>query len=200
MKKNRLTTRILGIVLLTLIIGSGDILAQRLQRNLNNQRYDGRLHQNGVQGRFNNGYAGQGRMLNQDFGQRGGLFGLDLTEAQIEKIRVLRTNNLKESLPYQNQLQEKRARLQTLTTAEKVNENEVNKVIDEITSLNAKQSKLRVSHQQEIRSLLTDEQRVIYDSSRNRMGRGQFARGGNRGGNRRGGGRAMGSGLGFRAR
>ena len=197
MKNTNIKLKVLGIVLLTVIFASADLMAQRMQRNLNNQRYDGtRLHQNGVQGRFNNNNSGQRRMLNQDFGQRGGMFGLDLSEEQIGKMKELRTSNLKEMLPFRNEMQEKRARLRTLTTAEKVNENDVNKLIDEITNLTSKQMKLRVAHQQEIRAMLTDEQRVIFDTSRNRMGKGQFARGGNR----RGGGRAMGSGPGFRAR
>jgi Spy/CpxP family protein refolding chaperone len=197
MKNTKFKAKVIGIILLTVMFASSDLIAQRMQRNLNNQGYDGtRLHQNGVQGRFNNNNLGQRRMLNQDFDQRGGMFGLDLTEEQIGKMKELRTSNLKEMLPFKNEMQEKRARLRTLTTAENVNEKEVNKTIDEITSLTSKQMKLREAHQQEIRAMLTDEQRVIFDTSKNRMGKGQFARGGNR----RGGGRNMGSGPGFRAR
>ena len=87
-----------------------------------------------------------------------------LSEEQQEQIKTLRTEHMKAVQPLRNQLGEKKARLRTLTTADKVNMTEVNKVIDEIGMLQTKMMKLKVQHQQSIRGLLTDEQRVFFDS------------------------------------
>ncbi len=182
MKNSINKSRIIGLVLLIAVFASSDILAQRMQRNLNND--DFRLHQNYNQGRMLNQNLGQGRINNQNFGQRG-FFGLDLTVEQQTKVKELQTQNLKQMQPLQNLMQEKRAHMRTLTTAENFNQKEVDKVIDEITDLTAKQLKLRTAHQQAFRSLLTDDQKVIFDSS-SRNGNRQFsqrnARSGNRGG------------------
>lgn len=88
----------------------------------------------------------------------------DLTDEQKEKIEVLSTDHMQEMLELKNEINEKHARLQTLTTAEKVNMSEVNKVIDSIGALQTKIMKMQVKHRQEIRELLTDKQRVIFDA------------------------------------
>lgn len=186
MKRINFKIKVFATILLLVIFASSDILAQRGQRFDRNQNNNGaRLHQN----------MPQGRMANQDLGSRGGMFGLDLTEDQVKQMNELRTKNLKEMLPIRNEMQEKRAHLRTLTTAENVNDKELNQTIDELTVLISKQMKMRVAHHQEIRSMLTDDQRVIFDSRSGRMGNRQFSKG-----NRRGGGRAMSFGPGFRAR
>lgn len=156
MKNSINKSKIIGLVILIAVFASSDIFAQRMQRNQKNDNTM-RLHQNDR----------QGRMVNQKRGQRAqrGMLGLDLTEEQQTKLKELRTANLKQMQPLQNLMQEKRARMRTLTTAEKFNQKEVDKLIDEITDLTSKQMKLRVAHQQECRSLLTEEQRVIFDSS-----------------------------------
>jgi Spy/CpxP family protein refolding chaperone len=87
----------------------------------------------------------------------------DMTEQQKEQVEQLRTEHLKVMLSLQNQLQEKMAQLRTLSTAEKVNMNDINKKIEEIGQLKIKLMKERVAHRQDIRKLLTEEQRVIFD-------------------------------------
>lgn len=87
----------------------------------------------------------------------------DMTEQQKEQMEQLRTEHLKVMLPLKNQLQEKMARLRTLSTAEKVNMNDINKKIDEIGELKIKLMKERATHRQDIRKLLTEEQRVMFD-------------------------------------
>ncbi len=99
----------------------------------------------------------------------------DLTEEQKDKIKSLHVDHMKSILPLENQLDEKKARLKSLTTAENVNLEKVDEVIDEITSIDNKIMKSRVRHGQDIRNILTEEQRIIFNSKHhkgiNRPGR-----------------------------
>ncbi|MCF8297230.1 MAG: Spy/CpxP family protein refolding chaperone [Saprospiraceae bacterium] len=106
----------------------------------------------------------------------------DLTEEQQKKIKELRLKQMKAILPLKNEITEKQAHLKTLTTKEKVDMNAVNTTIDEITVVKAKMMKLKAAHQQEIRNLLTEEQRLIFDTRPARFGKGQgFGHGQGRG-------------------
>ncbi|MCD6116042.1 periplasmic heavy metal sensor [bacterium] len=96
----------------------------------------------------------------------------NLTEDQQKKIETLRTKFMKDGLNIRNQIAEKRARLNTLRTADKLNTSEINKVIEDIGSLRTRMMKMGESHRQEVRALLTEEQRVVFDSMHNRMGKG----------------------------
>jgi Spy/CpxP family protein refolding chaperone len=87
-----------------------------------------------------------------------------LSEEQQEQIKTLRTEHMKAMQPLRNQLGEKKARLRTLTTADKVNMAEVNKVIDDIGKMQTQLMKRKEQRRQEIRKLLNDEQRVIFDA------------------------------------
>ena len=87
-----------------------------------------------------------------------------LTEEQREKITGLRTAMQKETLPLKNELREKRARLKTLSTAEKANMNDINRTIDEIGNLQARMMKVRAAHHQKVRAELNEEQRLFFDT------------------------------------
>jgi len=173
MKTINVKTRIYGLIILAAIFTSSNIYAQRMQRLDGNQKANAmRMHQN----------PGQG-MGNQNMGQKGmGMMGLNLSEEQVGKMEEFRTNHLKEMLPIKNEMQEKRANLRTLTTAENVNQKEIDKVVDEIANLTSKQMKLQIAHQQQMRALLTEDQRVLFDSRAGRQGNRQFARGNSRAG------------------
>jgi len=111
---------------------------------------------------------GEGR---QGFGP--GPFNLPgLTEDQKEQIETLRAENLKIMLPLRNTLQEKKARLMTLQSAEKADMKAINGLIDEISTIKTQMAKQRATHHQQIRSVLSDEQRVVFDSRPRGMGRG----------------------------
>ncbi|PKP33700.1 MAG: hypothetical protein CVU00_10240 [Bacteroidetes bacterium HGW-Bacteroidetes-17] len=168
MKTINVKTRIYGLIILAAIFMSGNVYAQRMQRLDGNQRVNAlRLHQN----------PGQG-MGNQNIEQRGmGMMGLNLSEEQVGKMKEFRTSHLKEMLPIRNEMQEKRAHLRTLTTAENLNQKEIDKVVDEIANLTSKQMKLKIAHQQQTRTLLTEDQRVLFDSRTGGQGKRQFARG-----------------------
>lgn len=87
-----------------------------------------------------------------------------LTEEQKTKMKDLRVAHMKEVTPIKNLLAEKKARLNTLTSAEKSDMNEINKTIDEIAKLKADMMKMRINHQMKVKALLTDEQKVFFNA------------------------------------
>lgn len=89
---------------------------------------------------------------------------LGLNEEQKTEIEKIHTENMKESLQIRNQIGEKEAQLRTLETAEKADMGKINKVIDEIGSLKTKMKKMHAQAKQNVRALLTDEQRVKFDT------------------------------------
>ncbi len=90
--------------------------------------------------------------------------GVNLNDGQREEIRKIRLEQLKESTQTSSLLKEKRARLETLQTADKPDTKEINKVIDEIALMQAKEMKAQAAVRQKIRSLLTEEQRTLFDA------------------------------------
>lgn len=88
----------------------------------------------------------------------------DLTEKQKEKIKELRVEHMQELQQLRNQLGEKKARLRTLSTDVKVDMDEINRVIEDVGEMRTEMMKMRAQHRQDIRELLTDEQRVIFDA------------------------------------
>lgn len=88
----------------------------------------------------------------------------NLTDAQKKQMTELRTKHMEAMLPIKNQLNEKKAHLQTLLTAPTVDNKEVDKVVNEISALQSSSLKEKINHQQQVRAILTPEQRVIFDS------------------------------------
>ena len=105
----------------------------------------------------------------------------NLTDEQKEKMQQLRTENMKIMLEKRNLVHEKMAKLQTLQTADKADMKAINALIDEIAVVKADMAKQHAAHRQQIRNLLTDEQRVIFDSRphghRGGFGQGSFGKG-----------------------
>lgn len=96
----------------------------------------------------------------------------NLTADQQKKMDDLRVKHLKEVTPLRNELNEKYAHLQTLEDAEKPDMEGINKTIDEITSIKAKLMKKSAAHRNDIKTILTDEQRVYLNARDHRMGGG----------------------------
>jgi Spy/CpxP family protein refolding chaperone len=86
-----------------------------------------------------------------------------MTDDQKAKIKDLRIAHFKEIQPLRNQLGELKAKQKTLTTAEKPDMKLINANIDEITKVMNQLMKSRSQLKQQIRALLTDEQRVFFD-------------------------------------
>lgn len=97
---------------------------------------------------------------------------LDLTEEQQGKIEELKTAQMKEMLQLKNQLNELKAKQQTLKSAENADMKAINANIDEITSVKNKMMKQKAKHHQDVRALLTEDQRVKFDSHRFGKGHG----------------------------
>ncbi len=113
-----------------------------------------------------NSYAQQGR--NYDQSQRGDERKTcqipDLTEEQEAKINDLRLEHLKANTAFRNQMNELRAKKQTLMTSDNSDSKEINAVIDQMTGIHNKMMKTSAKHHQDVRNLLTDEQKIIFDS------------------------------------
>ena len=107
-----------------------------------------------------NGYR-QGTAKEQGFGVERGL---NLTEDQQAQMKSLRLKLQQEMLPIRNKLGENRARFRTLSTVEDADMKSINKLIDANSQLDASMVKLQAANQQAVRKLLTDEQRIIFDS------------------------------------
>ena len=117
----------------------------------------------------------------------------DLTDDQITKIEALRVVHLKEITGHRNEMNVLRAKKQALMTSDNADMKEINAVIDQMSTLRTKQMKTSAKHQQDVRSQLTDTQKVYFDSRpMNRRGYGNnMGRGG------RGNGRGMGQNTGY---
>ena len=117
----------------------------------------------------------------------------DLTEDQQTKIGKLRTAHLKEMQNSRNQLAEKKARLQTLRTAENANMVAINKTVDEKSVIQTSMQKNREQHFQDVRIILTNDQKVNFDNRDRNRGNGQgYCKGNGKG---RGNGYARGNGC-----
>jgi Spy/CpxP family protein refolding chaperone len=101
----------------------------------------------------------------------------DLTEEQQEQIQSIMLDIREQMLPIQNQMREKRARLRTLSTGTEVDAKAAESVIEEIGDLRTQMMKERFASRQEIRTLLTDEQKVWFDSRSHRFMQKRMQRG-----------------------
>lgn len=97
-------------------------------------------------------------------GPKAGMFIPDLTEEQTQKIEAIELAKQKEILPISNQINEKEARLRTLQTADKVDMKAIYATIDEVSALRAQIAKKDAETHQAVRALLTDDQRVFFDT------------------------------------
>ncbi len=88
----------------------------------------------------------------------------DLTDDQKKKINNLQKNHLKEVNQTKALLNEKQAHLRTLQLADKPDNAAINKTIDEITALRNDMMKKHEAYRQAVRSLLTDNQKVVFDA------------------------------------
>ncbi len=110
----------------------------------------------------------------------------DLNEDQQEQIKDLKTDQMKEMTQFRNRLTEKMASLRTLQTQEDPDMAAINNTIEEMGEIRTEMQKVRAEHNQEIREILTEEQRAIFDARMKRL-RDNFMqqRMGNMRGNRR---------------
>jgi len=143
--------------------------------------------QNGQgRGNRNGNFEGEGRNFQNQQYHGNFIESLDLSDEQQQQIETMRTAHMEKMLPMQNELKEKKAHLNTLSTAKVADTKAINSTIDEIGALKVKMMKERESHQQDIRKVLNDEQRIKFDMHRAHKGgkgKGQGHRHGNCRGN-----------------
>ena len=87
----------------------------------------------------------------------------NLTKEQSESIKKFQFNLAQAKFPLENNLREKEARLQTVSTVKIPDMKAIEKQIDEIGAVKVQLAKLQATHDQEIRKVLDDEQRLIFD-------------------------------------
>jgi len=88
----------------------------------------------------------------------------NMTEDQKAKMKDLHVAFYKEVQPLRNQLGELKARQKTLSTLDNPDMKAINANIDEITKVMNQLMKSRAAFRQKVRALLTDEQKVWFDS------------------------------------
>ncbi|MHC1708590.1 MAG: Spy/CpxP family protein refolding chaperone [Bacteroidales bacterium] len=141
-------SRLLFLIILTLSLTGSEIMAQRQGRG-NQGRKPGQ--------NYNDSLRGQGRGPCQNIP--------DVSQDQEIKIEKSRIEMLKNITPLENQIDEKEARLKSMNAEDNIDQAGIDKTIDEIADLNAKVAKLQNKHIQEIRSFLTEDQKVYFDSN-----------------------------------
>jgi Spy/CpxP family protein refolding chaperone len=115
---------------------------------------------------LNKPYAGQ--RFKQDGPMAGNCALLQLTEEQQSKMATLRLNLTEKNLPLRNQLGELRAKKISLQTGDNQDLKAISKIIDEMSAIQAKIMKNAAEHRLEVRSLLTAEQKVMFDARQDR--------------------------------
>jgi Spy/CpxP family protein refolding chaperone len=135
-----------AILLAVSTFAQGDLFAQPGEQKDESSRNEHRTL-------FRKGHAGQQEEGNIP----------NLSDEQKGKIKDFRLSFLKEVQPLRNHLNELKAKQKTLATADKPDLKSINANIDEITSTQNQIMKLRASFRQQVRALLTDEQRIYFD-------------------------------------
>lgn len=150
------------------------------------------------------GYGdGQGRRANTGNGEFRAMRGLDLTDSQQEQIKAMQVDFMKEMTPMRNNLGIKMAELKAASAGDNVDTKAVNKLMDEIGAMRTNMAKKQFANRQKVRTVLSDEQKVMFDArcqqgmggGRQGQGFGQGRRGGQ--GNFNKGFRGRGQGQGF---
>jgi len=90
--------------------------------------------------------------------------GVKFTDEQKAKIKEIHLASYKEMQSLKNQMGELKAKQHTLSTSDKPDMAAINANIDEISKVQTKMMKIRAADHQKIRALLTDEQKMVFDS------------------------------------
>lgn len=91
------------------------------------------------------------------------------TEEQQEQVKTIRLETAKQVKPLRNELNELEARQQTLSTVEIADMKAIYQNIDKISEVKANIQKAMAKQQQDIRLLLTDEQKLHFDAMKGHM-------------------------------
>ncbi len=97
-------------------------------------------------------------------GDKQGRNGMNLTEEQREQMKTFKIEFIKDISPLKNEIEVKNAQLHAASVGDNIDVKKVNKLIEEIGDLKTQIAKKHFAHKQEIRSILNDEQKVLFDS------------------------------------
>lgn len=89
----------------------------------------------------------------------------NLTEEQSQQITELRTAHLKQMQTYRDQIDINRVQYRALMRGDRADMGAIDANIDERSSIRSLMEKQQAQHQQAIRSILTEEQRVWFDAA-----------------------------------
>ena len=88
----------------------------------------------------------------------------DLTKEQLDQIHKSDLDHMKAMTPLKNQVREKKMRLQTVLTSTPFDAKAADALTDELSRAESAILKELIRHDRELRSLLTPDQQVIFDS------------------------------------
>lgn len=91
---------------------------------------------------------------------------LDLTESQQSQIQDLHLKHMREMLPLKSEMESLKTELKLAETEENFNAAKVESIVKKIEALRTKMTMSKILHHQEIRKLLTPEQRKKFDAMR----------------------------------
>ena len=91
---------------------------------------------------------------------------LDLNESQQSQIQDLHMKHMREMLPLKNEMEGLKTELKLAETEENFNAAKVESIVKKIEALRTKMTMSKIMHHQEIRKLLTPEQRKKFDAMR----------------------------------
>jgi Spy/CpxP family protein refolding chaperone len=162
-------TRIASILMVTLFFISTALIAQ--PRNQGENWGQNQDREQMKQKRF-----AENKRMPQNF----------FTEEQKETMKEMRLEMAKQIKPVKNELRELMARQKTLTTADKVDMKAINKNIDKMSDAKTEMAKIMAAQHQQVRSLLTEEQLIKFDSMKAKKGNKRGRKFGNSNGKRSG--------------
>jgi Spy/CpxP family protein refolding chaperone len=100
----------------------------------------------------------------------------DLSTEQKEKLKAEKVKFMGETQDEKNKLGELKAKIRTLSTSEPIDQKQIKKTLEEMNSIHASLEKKRIRHQQTMKSFLSDEQVILFESKAQRRSKGEYAR------------------------
>ena len=88
----------------------------------------------------------------------------NLTPQHEELIHKAGLKQMEAITPLKNQIREKTARLNSILTNQPVNTKEANQIADELGQIHAAILKVHISHDMDLRNILTADQKIIFDA------------------------------------
>lgn len=103
----------------------------------------------------------------------------DISEEQQAGIEKLRTEHMKQMTTLKAEARILKAELEQLAIADEADMKKINSKIDELTIVKGNMNKAKHLHRQNVRKLLTEEQRAVFDSKAGKKHGNRYYRGPN---------------------